>query len=388
MKKLLLICTTEVPFRDMDGKMNQQRDGVSMGSPLGPTFANFFMAEVENRALENIDVKPPLYGRYIDDIFTICDEDVLMLLKDEMTLISGMNFTIEKAVDNKLPFLNVLVNKTDGIIKSTVYRKPTDAGRCLNAEGECPDRYKISVVKGFLHRARILCTEKAEMMLEINRSKKILINSGYSNKIVDNEIRQFLKNETKVNQTTTGVTHKVFYRNFMNPKYKQNEQAIKEIIKSYVKVKNSNDRLQIVIFYKSTKTRDLTMKNNLLPKPRELSRTNLTYDFNCTIGECKHLPPKQVRYSGVTTCTLSRRLSYHLQNGAIKNHVLQEHNRNITREEIVSMTKVRYYENDIRRLEILEALTIRFEDPDINKQDTGKKRVLKLYGNVIHSNSS
>ena len=40
----------ELPYRDMDGKMYVQCDGVSMGSPLGPTFANFFMAEGENRA--------------------------------------------------------------------------------------------------------------------------------------------------------------------------------------------------------------------------------------------------------------------------------------------------------------------------------------------------
>ena len=44
------------------------------------------------------------------------------------------------------------------------------------------------------------------------------------------------------------------------------------------------------------------------------------------------------------------------------------------------MTKARYYENDYQRLEILEALVIRFEDPLINRQDTGKSKILKLYG--------
>ena len=130
------------------------------------------------------------------------------------------------------------------------------------------------------------------------------------------------------------------------------------------------------------------MKNNQSPKLRELARTNLIYDFNCKIGECMHLPQKQVRYTGLTTCTLSRRLSYHLQNGAIHKHVEQKHNRKVTRQEIVSMTKARYYENDTRRLEILEALIICFEDPHVNKQDTGRTRVLKLYGTVIHSSAS
>ena len=84
----------------------------------------------------------------------------------------------------------------------------------------------------------------------------------------------------------------------------------------------------------------------------------------------------------MTTCILSRRLSYHLQNGAIINHSKIQREK-LTREEIVNWTKIRYRENDVNRLEILEALIILYEDPVINHQDTGKKRILKLYGSEI-----
>ena len=47
-----------------------------------------------------------------------------------------------------------------------------------------------------------------------------------------------------------------------------------------------------------------------------------------------------------------------------------------------------YSENDQRRLEILEALVILFEDPVINRQDTGKKKILKLYGTDVSSYQS
>ena len=136
----------------------------------------------------------------------------------------------------------------------------------------------------------------------------------------------------------------------------------------------------MIIYYRSRKTRDLIMKNNLSPKVRDLARTNLIYDFQCKIDECAHQSRLDVQYSGLTTCTLSRRLTYHLQNGAIKSHSLTAHGRKITRNEIVEMTKARYYQNDYRRLEILEALIIHFEDPVLNQQETGKKKVLKLYG--------
>ena len=400
MRELLLTCTTEVPFRNINGDMYVQRDGVSMGSPLGPTFANFFMAEVENRALQNLNVTPALYGRYIDDIFTICEEEELILLKDEMMNISGLIFTIERSVENKLPFLNVLVERTGNTVRSSVFRKPTDIGRCLNALSECPDRYKVSVVKGFLFRARNICSDKPAFLTELNRSKQILVNNGYSNQMIDSEIKKFLRRDstthvqatattsaittTSTATSTAGSTHKIFYMNFMNPIYKKNEAAIRKIVKDNVRAVNSNDKLQLIIYYKSLKTRDLIMKNNLSPKLRDLARTNLIYDFTCSIDGCKHLPIRQVRYSGLTTCTLSRRLSFHLQKGAIQKHCESVHGRPITREEIVSMTKARYFLRDIVRLEILEALIIRLEDPEVNKQETGKVRFLKLHGTVMH----
>ena len=79
---------------------------------------------------------------------------------------------------------------------------------------------------------------------------------------------------------------------------------------------------------------------------------------------------------------MSRRLSIHLQTGAIRQHSEKTHGIKITRKEIESFTRVRYVERDINRLEILEALIINAEDPEVNRQDTGKIRTLKLYGNI------
>ena len=132
LRKLLSTCTTEVPFRDTQGHMYVQTEGVAMGSPLGPTFANFFMSEVEQNALQNIIHKPNIYCRYIDDIFLLCDEPVLQSLKNELQLISGLNFSAEYAMDNKLPYLNVLVESTKDGFRTIVYRKPTDVGSCMN----------------------------------------------------------------------------------------------------------------------------------------------------------------------------------------------------------------------------------------------------------------
>ena len=42
-----------------------------MGSPLGPTIANFFLANMEN----NADFHPKLYSRYVDDIFCVFNNE-------------------------------------------------------------------------------------------------------------------------------------------------------------------------------------------------------------------------------------------------------------------------------------------------------------------------
>ena len=50
LRSLLEICTKETPFKHGDQEFIQV-DGVSMGSPLGPTFADFYMSHVESTLL-------------------------------------------------------------------------------------------------------------------------------------------------------------------------------------------------------------------------------------------------------------------------------------------------------------------------------------------------
>ena len=54
LRKLLLTCTTEVPFHGHLVNIYVQTDGVSMGSVLGPIFSNFYMSDLENRIFNSI----------------------------------------------------------------------------------------------------------------------------------------------------------------------------------------------------------------------------------------------------------------------------------------------------------------------------------------------
>ena len=75
LRKHLLLCTTRTPFKHINGDIYLQRDGVSMGSCLGPTFADFYMCNLENTLFsERPDLKLTLYTRYVDDIFIVMND--------------------------------------------------------------------------------------------------------------------------------------------------------------------------------------------------------------------------------------------------------------------------------------------------------------------------
>ena len=51
----------------------QQVDGVALGSPLGPSLANAFLAHYEQIWLNNCpdEFKPVYYKRHVDDVFVL-----------------------------------------------------------------------------------------------------------------------------------------------------------------------------------------------------------------------------------------------------------------------------------------------------------------------------
>ena len=54
-------------YRDV---LFQQTDGVSMGNPLAPTVANFFLAYIESKLFSQTkSFYPSLFLRYVDDVF-------------------------------------------------------------------------------------------------------------------------------------------------------------------------------------------------------------------------------------------------------------------------------------------------------------------------------
>ena len=219
-----------------------------------------------------------------------------------------------------------------------MYRKPSDAGRCLNANSECPDSYKISTIRSFLRRAFRTCSDWTLLDVELKRIRQILVNNGYSNRDVDSEILVAMKNARKETpQASKRPSLKVFYQNQMSQSYKVDERAIREIISSCVTCTDTEKDVVLIIYYKNKKVSNLFMKNNLQATHTKLKRTNVVYRFSCPEVDCR---PLQVDYVGATTTTLSRRLTMHLADGAPKVHMHDKHQRHLTRKDLTENTDI------------------------------------------------
>ena len=70
MTDLLKIVLEQNYFQIAD-KMYHQVQGTAMGTKMAPSYANLFMAELEEKLLANYPIKPILWKRYIDDILCI-----------------------------------------------------------------------------------------------------------------------------------------------------------------------------------------------------------------------------------------------------------------------------------------------------------------------------
>ena len=382
LKGLLEICTKDTPFRSPEGKLFRQIDGVAMGSPLGVLFAEAYMSHIEAIALGSMEIKPFIYCRYIDDIFVdITDERHLTELKTSLETNSVLNFTSELSTNNKIPFLDVSVNSTTGKFLTSVYRKPTDNGKCLNGISECPDTYKQSVVRAYIHRALKHCTTWPLVHEELNRIKQLLVSNNFTQTDIDKEIRRQLHkhflppdrhqiteqtNENSCKSDTAKTNIQLFYQGSMSTAYKEEEKVLRDIITRNCTPVKPTDKLRLTIYYKSPKVSSLVMNNNISKDHAMLKMTNVVYEFKCPFGECARQPNSS--YIGHTTTTLSRRITMHLQEGAPKHHVLTKHKTTLQRHTIVDNTRVLVKNSNKRKLKVLEAVYIRDKDPNINRQ--------------------
>ena len=127
-KLLRLACKGLFFYKDC---LYKQIDGVAMGSPLGPTLANFFLAHIETKKVLDSNMCPPkFYSRFVNDCFAVFDNDISSK-KNFLNLLNSQHknikFTTESAVQC-ISFLDVSIKVNNNNIETWIWRKPTHTG--------------------------------------------------------------------------------------------------------------------------------------------------------------------------------------------------------------------------------------------------------------------
>ena len=190
--KLMKFSTSDVEF-SFNNTMFKQIDGISMGSPLGPTMANIFVGYYEAKLFTTVG-RPLVYTRYVDDTFAVFPDTTQKENFEERlnNLHKCLKFTSEVENNDELPFLDVLVKKQDGSFSTRVYRKTTFTGEYTKWNSFCDRRRKVSLVSTLTHRALMICSND-HLEKELDAIKNIFSHNGYPSWLVSNTIDKKIK---------------------------------------------------------------------------------------------------------------------------------------------------------------------------------------------------
>ena len=200
-KKLIKLATSSVEF-SFNEEMYQQKDGVSMGSPLGPTLAGIFMGHLEEKYFEEHH-QPLMYHRYVDDCFILfkTKEECQKMFADFNNLHESISFTMESEINNNLPFLDVSITRHGSKFTSSIYRKATFTGQYINFRSHCSLKRKTNLIRTLCDRAIKICSPE-NLDQELNTISQILQDNSYPKELISKIMEQHRRKQQQ--QTMIG----------------------------------------------------------------------------------------------------------------------------------------------------------------------------------------
>ena len=363
----LLKCVTGGLFQ-YNNKLYSQIDGVSMGNPLAPTIANFFMGTLEATLFNKDDVNNPvLYIRYVDDIFCIFRKDVLFNDFEERLnkLHKAIKFTHELGTqENELPFLDIKVKLATGKIITKVHKKEIDTDVILNFSSVAPIKWKRALILWFLNRAKTISSSDALYKQEIINLKEKFVKNGYPKKFVNEIIERFNMNNNRHNEKLKSSE----FRNIIRVPYIGKpsidyKKQLEKLMRNYVE--------DFKVIFTTTKVSHYF--SNKEETPHDL-KSNVVYKYKC-------LKDESIQYIGFTTRPLTERVKEHLRGRtAVSDHII---NCNTCKNEKLSVKNFMVLKECKNKFETLinEAILIKRYNPILNKQLTkpGITHTLRIF---------
>ena len=138
-----------------------------------------------------------MYRRYVDDTFVLFSNEAhaFQFLDYLNSRHANMKFTIELEKDKKLPFLDMLAERGNDRLYSSIYRKPTFSGLGISFFSYCSHKFKINAIKTLLYRAYHLSSTYKLFHNEIEFLKKFFKSNGFNSNLFNSQVRKFINNK-------------------------------------------------------------------------------------------------------------------------------------------------------------------------------------------------
>ena len=176
--------------------------------------ANTFLCSIEEK-LEQDNKLPEFYRRYVVDTFaTMKNEPVAEeFLSTLNSCHPSINFTMELASNNKLPFIGMEVPKK-GCKLETICLSETN-GLLLHHQSHVDKRYKKSLLKTMLNRAFHLLSTWESFESECDHLKVMFTSLKYPDSFIKSTICHFVTSvrsenpEVQAQSTNENTVHRV-----------------------------------------------------------------------------------------------------------------------------------------------------------------------------------
>ena len=390
LKKLILDTCTKTAFSFND-QLYEQTDGVSMGGSLGPLLANIIMVELESKVIRPLinDGTIKFYTRFVDDTLLLLKEDDIERVKSELEKFdSNLKFTYDKFEDETPHFLDIEIT-SNGL---RIYRKETFTGHYTDFSSFVPWSYRISWIRSLVYRTKRLC-DREHLKEGIQNIKKFASWNGFPRSVSNRLISRFVNSSPNQNTNSEEDTDAIVL--WFNVPYigSTGEHLIKSFRKKIINLMNTNKKIKIRTFFKTTSLKDFASSKDKVPL---LSKSNVVYEVCC--------PGCGENYIGKTERTVRERsiehawsdtespMRNHLRSCPHFNHlydiltIFEESSaeeesmkrRNFTIQSLQEHIKIIDNDRSWNHLLYKEALNIERKDPGLNK-GLKASRQLKLF---------
>ena len=332
--------------------------GLPMGSPLGPLMANTFMCSIEEK-LERENKLPDFYRRYVDDTLAAV-QDIPTATAFLATLNKAhpsINFTMEVAINDKLPFIGMELMKMGSQVRTSVYRKTTDKGLLLHYQSHVDNRYKRSLLMTMLNRAHRLSSSSDLFAAECDNLKEIFLKLKYPERLINCTITRFIESQDREQAPDIQVNQPI--RIILPFKDQRSADLVRRQLSDLAKKINSELR---PVFTSKKIAEEIKVTQ---PKPPLVNEQCVVYEYKCDLCDAD--------YVGYTCRHLFQRINEH-KHSVIGKHLWDIHNlRNKDlRDQFTILKKCR------RKLDCLiyEMLFIKNKEPTLNIQSDSIKAKL------------